>query len=121
MKKNTPSAFGRYLRKLRVDRDEKLMHMAINLGVSPAFLSSVELGKKNVPRSLPTEIAAIYKLKNEELISLQDAAEQSLTLIRFDLSTSSDLERLMVLKFSRNYKSLNDSQKRHLTEFLNSI
>ena len=39
--------FGKFCRKLRIDNDELLYDMAAKLGVSSAFLSKVENGKKN--------------------------------------------------------------------------
>ncbi|MBQ4504903.1 MAG: helix-turn-helix transcriptional regulator, partial [Firmicutes bacterium] len=44
--------FGKMCRKMRIDRNELLAEMAGRVGVSPAFLSAVENGKRNVPDSL---------------------------------------------------------------------
>lgn len=38
--------FGKFCRKLRIDRSERLFDMAKELGVSSAFLSKVENGQK---------------------------------------------------------------------------
>ena len=43
--------FGKFLRKIRIDRQELLRDMAGTLGVSVAYLSAVENGKRNVPVS----------------------------------------------------------------------
>ena len=40
------TSVGRFLRKLRIDRGKILKTMAETLGVSSAFLSAVENGKK---------------------------------------------------------------------------
>ena len=40
------TSIGRFLRKLRIDHGEILKDMADALGVSSAFLSAVENGKK---------------------------------------------------------------------------
>ncbi len=37
--------FGKTLRKIHIDQTERLLDMADKLGVSIAFLSSVEIGK----------------------------------------------------------------------------
>jgi transcriptional regulator with XRE-family HTH domain len=39
--------FGKFCRRLRIDNGELLYDMAKKLGVSSAFMSSVENGKKN--------------------------------------------------------------------------
>ena len=40
------TSFGKFLRNLRMDIGELLLNMADKLGVSPAFLSGVENGKR---------------------------------------------------------------------------
>lgn len=40
------TAFGKFCRKLRIDRGQIMLDMAESLQVSPAFLSAVENGKK---------------------------------------------------------------------------
>ena len=52
----TYTALGKFLRKLRVDRDERLYDMAENVGVSSAFLSGVENGHKKASASLINNI-----------------------------------------------------------------
>ena len=42
------TSFGKEIRKLRVDYDQTQKDLAKLLGVSPAFLSAVEVGKKQV-------------------------------------------------------------------------
>lgn len=41
--------FGKQLRKLRIDREERLKDMADRLNVTTAYLSAVENGKRTVP------------------------------------------------------------------------
>lgn len=43
------TSVGRFLRTLRIDHGEILKDMADVLGVSSAFLSAVENGKKKMP------------------------------------------------------------------------
>ena len=43
------TAFGKFLRNLRMDIGELLLQMAEKLDVSPAFLSGVENGKRKIP------------------------------------------------------------------------
>ena len=46
------TSFGKALRKLRIDRGMVLKNMADMLGVSSAYLSAIELGKRAIPDSL---------------------------------------------------------------------
>ena len=41
--------FGKFLRKLRIDNNEFLKDMAARLGVTVAYLSAIEHGKRDVP------------------------------------------------------------------------
>ena len=48
--------FGKYLRKLRIDHDEKLKDMAAKLGVTGSYLSAVEIGKRDSTLKLVWDI-----------------------------------------------------------------
>ena len=54
------TAFGKFCRKLRIDRGQIMLDMAESLQVSPAFLSAVENGKKNVPAQWRDKIVKAY-------------------------------------------------------------
>lgn len=69
------TAFGRVLRSIRMDRSELLLDMAKKLNVQPSFLSSVENGKRNVPKSWPQKISQLYALNDFEFASLHRAAQ----------------------------------------------
>ncbi|WP_335333622.1 helix-turn-helix domain-containing protein [Candidatus Sodalis pierantonius] len=43
------SNLGKYLRKLRIDHDMTLRDMADCLGISAAYVSAIELGKRAAP------------------------------------------------------------------------
>ena len=45
--------FGKAVRKIRIDHNMKLSTMAERLDVKPAFLTSVETGRKSVPSDFP--------------------------------------------------------------------
>ena len=51
------SPFGKFCRKLRLERGELLLDMAKKLQVQSSYLSSVEVGRKSVPESWKDEIA----------------------------------------------------------------
>lgn len=54
------TGIGKFLRKLRIDNEEILKDMADALGVSSAFLSAVENGKKKMPDSWIEKLKDIY-------------------------------------------------------------
>ncbi|MFD0587611.1 hypothetical protein ACFQZE_06325 [Paenibacillus sp. GCM10027627] len=57
--------FGKFVRKLRIDNDELLKHMANKLEVSSSYLSAVEIGKCNLPDEWKEVIINSYKLDNK--------------------------------------------------------
>lgn len=57
--------FGKILRKIRIDNQELLKDMAKKLGVSSAYLSAVETGKRKVPSDWVPKVAALYTLDRE--------------------------------------------------------
>ena len=63
--------FGRFLRKLRIDNDELLGNMADKLGISSAYLSAVENGKKNVTGGLVESVVREYGLGSHQAQKLR--------------------------------------------------
>ena len=75
--------FGKELRKIRIDRDERLMDMADKIGKSSAFISAVEVGKKSPPHGFEDIIAKAYGLAadvGEKLKQVADRARKSFTI-----------------------------------------
>lgn len=57
---------GKFLRKLRIGKNEILLDMANKLDVSPFFLSAVEIGKKKMPPMWNVRIRELYTLTNAQ-------------------------------------------------------
>lgn len=110
--------FGKELRKIRIDLNEILMDMAEKLGVSPAFLSAVETGKKNVPNHWVDEIASAYHLSAENKDRLTQAAIDSTTQIKMNLTGASDLKREAALVFARQFDTISDDTVQSLLELI---
>lgn len=82
--------FGKYLRKLRIDKEEKLEDMADKLSVSSAYLSAIELGKRNIPQDMLYKIANIYNLSEDNISDLKYIIFTSQKTIRVDMTCLSD-------------------------------
>lgn len=61
--------FGKYLRKMRIDKDESMDDMAKRLGVSKTYLSFIENGSREINQPLA------FKIMNEYNISGPEAQE----------------------------------------------
>ncbi|MFR0540242.1 helix-turn-helix domain-containing protein [Lactobacillus delbrueckii] len=102
------TALGKFLRKIRIDRDERLYDMAKHLGVSSAFLSSVENGHKKASTTLINNIIDAYNLDMEQQEQLKDAV--SLSEHKIDISQFSPQKQEATLMFARKFDELTDEQ-----------
>ncbi|GAA5647874.1 helix-turn-helix domain-containing protein [Vibrio proteolyticus] len=112
------TAFGRYLRKLRIDKGMILKDLADALGVSSAYLSALELGKKNISDEVVNQIIGLYGLNANEANELRDAATVSQPVVKFDLKNANSQERELVAVFARKYQEMSPEKKEKLMDFL---
>ena len=79
--------FGVRLRQLRAERGMTQKDMAAAIGVSPAYLSALEHGKRGVPRwILVQQIIACLNIIWDEADELQRLALQSVPRVTIDTS-----------------------------------
>lgn len=67
--------FGKFVRKLRIDRGLVLYEMVQMLEVSSATLSGAECGRRHVPKGWVHKIATAYGLSTEQAAELEKAAK----------------------------------------------
>jgi transcriptional regulator with XRE-family HTH domain len=107
---------GKELRKLRIDKEERLMQMATRLNVSASFISAVETGKKSPPVGFERQVAAAYDLSAADLQRLCDAADAS--RVAFTISPTSPLGRNTAGLLARQIGSLSDEQLESIRKIL---
>lgn len=110
------TAFGRFLRKLRIDHEQLLKDMAANLNVSSAYLSAVETGKRKIPASWVCTISKLYSLSKDEQANLQDAYELSTQEVRINLANASNYKREAVISFAKALDGLDDKTLKSIME-----
>lgn len=108
--------FGKELRKIRIDHDERLIDMARRIEKSSAFISSVEVGKKSPPAGFEKVIARLYRLGDEAAERLSQAADRARK--SFTLEPKSMLSRDTVGLFARRLERLSDEQMRRIKSVL---
>lgn len=113
------TAFGRFCRKLRIDQGELLKDMAEKLGVTPSYLSAVEIGKRSIPKSWPELIKQKYSLSHDQFAELLEAVKLSQSSLKIDLTNYSESDREIMLAFARQFSSLDDNAKQHIKTLLN--
>lgn len=107
--------FGKFCRKLRIDNNELLYDMAAKLGVSPAFLSKVENGKKKPPQEWRNILTHLYKLNTAQIKELDQYMYEAQNFNSIDISYMAENDRMLMLSFARKFNSID---KNKLKEFM---
>lgn len=110
--------FGKALFGIRLDHDEVMRDMADKLGVSVAYLSAVERGKKPVPSSWPVRIASLYDLKPEKVQYLENMSKMSPTNLKIDLKDCSAFQRAIAYAFAESLPKMSDETAKNILEML---
>ena len=110
------NSFGRFCRKLRIDHGELLFDMASKLGVSSAFLSKVENGKKKPPTEWLDALKEIYNLKASQADELEQCVFEAQNYDSIDISNFEDEDKLMMLSFARKFNRIDKEKIKKLLE-----
>ncbi|MFX4305455.1 helix-turn-helix transcriptional regulator [Exiguobacterium sp. A1_3_1] len=111
--------FGKFCRKLRIDRNEILKDMASNLNVTVSYLSAVENGKRSIPGSWEHMISDTYNLNQEQRWELQDSIIESEKMIAFPLKETGENSTTLLKALARKSGDLSEEQLRKMFEILN--
>jgi len=95
--------FGKFCRKLRIDKGELLKDMADKLGVTPSYLSAVERGKRNIPKDWFEKISNIYLLNQSQRDTLFDVIQKSNITLKVDLSMIDEYDRKKIYDILTKY------------------
>ena len=114
------TAFGKYLRKMRIDTSEVLGEMAKRLEVSPAYLSSIENGGREIPEDFVEIITKVYGLSEEQKIELEQAKAKSKGVVdvRFENQKSQADYVETAVMFARDFSKLTNEQVNQLKDLL---
>jgi HTH-type transcriptional regulator, competence development regulator len=62
--------YGKFLKKIRVDRDETISRMAAKTGLSTSYLASIETGAREIPAGFSSKLIEAYRLTDSEISGL---------------------------------------------------
>lgn len=110
--------FGKFTRKLRIDNGELLKNMSDKLGVTSAYLSAVETGKRNVPLEWQESLSELYSLRAEDIHDLKVAIEYSQLSIKIDLKKFNTTDKHTVIAFAQLFRELNDEERSKIMSIL---
>ena len=109
---------GKFLRKLRIDCGEVLFDMAGKLGVSPAFLSAVENGKKRMPSKWNELLPSVYSLSDTMRSAFTDAVADSEKGVEIPLCGLGVEQRRLGVTLAREIKTLSPEKAEQLQALL---
>lgn len=112
------TSLGKILRGIRMSEGDILRDMAKKLGVSSAFLSAVENGKKKLPESWIPKLKEIYSLSPEQISEIKNAAMESSDTISLNIRNASTESRQLAVSFARKFDSLDDETARKIFHIL---
>lgn len=109
---------GKFLRKLRIDHQLNQLDLAQKLGISVAFYSAVESGRKPMPAELRLKVINYYNLSDAQILEVDTAIEMSKTELKISMEDLDDSEKELVACFARNFKTLEEDKKARIREIL---
>ena len=108
--------FGKFCRKLRIDKGELLYDMATKLEVSSAFLSKVENGKKKPPKEWREILIREYELDSDKIKELVQCMYEAQYYDSIVISKWNDNDRMMMLSFARKFNSFDRNKLKKFLE-----
>jgi HTH-type transcriptional regulator, competence development regulator len=102
---------GKFLRTIRIEKDERLLDMSRKIGVSVAFLSAIETGRKDPPLNIVERIASAYKMKPKQRVQLELAVSNSRTTFRLEAQSPAAQDTAALLARRLNRLSAEEHRK----------
>lgn len=112
------SKFGVEIRKIRSKKGDSLRKMAMRLGISSAFLSAMEVGRKTIPLDYVDKIALLYSLNEEEKAVLLDSINETNQRVSLELEKMTENQKNISLIFARKINSADDELLEKLRKVL---
>ena len=111
--------FGKFMRNLRLDRGLMLKDSANKLGLTSAYLSALEYGKKGVPGDLLiSRIVSEFGLDRKQITQLKGSVRNSTT--RFEVPAKSIPDAFVTANiFARHLSRLTEEQLREIRTVIN--
>lgn len=108
--------FGERIRALRIERGVSQKEMAAAIGVSPAYLSALEHGRRGVPSwTLLQKIIGYFNIIWDEAEELQRLAELSHPRVRIDTAGLSPEATTLANLLAENIDRLDRASIRYIT------
>ena len=110
------SAFGKCVRKIR--GEESLRTMATKLGMSPSFLSAMEVGRKKIPMEYCDKIRDEYKITDEQYAELFDAIAETNGHVNIEVAKMEEAQKNVSMVFARKIETADPEMVEKLRKVL---
>ena len=111
---------GDLIRSIRMKAEISLRKMASDLGVSPAFLSAVENGKKKMPDAWLSLIPETFNLPADEIEEFKDVAYESFDTVAVNIANASEANKKLAIRFARRFEDIDEKTSEELLSILES-
>lgn len=113
------SEFGVALRKIRLDKQLLLKDMADDLEVTSAFLSSVETGKRKVPKDWIERICKLYSLTEDDRDNLERAQAKTQQEVRISMENATAKQMDLAFSLAKALENLTDDDVERIMNAIN--
>lgn len=110
--------YGRFIRELRKNKKENLNIMSKKMNVSISFLSSLESGKKQIPKDFVDKLVLVYNLDEIQKIRLINAIDLSNNKTTIRLNNLSPSKKKLVLNIARNIENISDENAEEMIKLI---
>lgn len=107
---------GKALRMFRLEKGELLKGMATKLGVTPAYLSAIENGKKEPTQEFMARLYKAYQFDAKQQANIEEARARTVREIRISFDNEEDEE--LGLLFARRMKGLSHDERDQILKLL---
>ncbi|HDR6289153.1 TPA: helix-turn-helix transcriptional regulator [Bacillus cereus] len=115
---NVLTPFGKFCRKLRIDRNELSADMARKLDITASYLSAIENRKQNIPNNLLNKITEVYSLDEGEHNKLKLAIDESIIDLKINLGILNESDRYIVINLIRKIRNMENKKKEEIRNII---
>ena len=112
------TSLGRFLRKLRIDRNEILADMADKLSITASFLSAVENGKRSAATAWRNVLVKAYRLDTSEQAALDKAFVETVKEISIPAENERRSQVEVSFAFARRVADLSEDKLAEIRRIL---
>lgn len=112
------SKFGIFMRDFRERNGESLRAMASRMGISAAFLSAMEVGRKRIPIEYAKTIKDAYNLNEEEYALLHTSIMETNNKVEIEIQKMNESQKELSMVFARKIENADSELIEKLKEVL---